>query len=47
MATPSYTQWRSLRPGLGLPAHSIRERLLAALATFITGTNPDGTPRGS
>jgi hypothetical protein len=48
MPTPTQQQWRIVSvPAPGLPAHTVRERQLAALATFVTGTNPDGSNRGS
>ena len=44
--TPAWKDWRAgTTPGL--TQTTIRERTLAALATYVTGTNPDGTTKGS
>ena len=48
MPTPTQQQWRILSTNAnGLVPSTIRERQLQALATYVTGTNPDGTARGS
>lgn len=48
MPTPTFSQWRTLtQPAPGLPRHSLRERQLAAWATYLTGTNPDGSSRAT
>ena len=46
MPTPTYLQWRT-GSGPGMTASTVRERTLQALAAYITGTNPDGTVRGT
>jgi len=45
MPTPTFSQWRNLSadPNVLLPAHSLRQRELAAWAAYITQQNPDGS----
>jgi hypothetical protein len=45
MPTPTFAQWRNLAasPAVNLPAHTVRERILSAWATYVTGGNPDGS----
>jgi len=48
MTTPSWQQWRvNSSAGNGLQVNTVKERQLAALACLVSGTNPDGTARGT
>lgn len=48
MATPTFSEWRNLTTmAKKIKPTDITTRMVWCLATMVTQTNPDGTPKGS
>lgn len=48
MPTPTFQEWRVMSTRTkGLVPGDVMTRMMWCLATMVTGTNPDGTAKGS